>query len=42
VLDQELAFETLPYWEGAVSIAGTRDGAPIRGEGYVELTGYRP
>jgi predicted secreted hydrolase len=42
VLDQELAFETMPYWEGAVQIAGTRDGVPIHGEGYVELTGYRP
>ncbi len=28
------------YWEGAVAITGTRNGAPIGGEGYVELTGY--
>lgn len=28
------------YWEGEVRFAGTRDGAPLRGEGYVELTGY--
>jgi predicted secreted hydrolase len=28
------------YWEGEVTIAGTRNGTPITGEGYVELTGY--
>ncbi len=28
------------YWEGAVSIEGTHDGQPLRGNGYVELTGY--
>ena len=28
------------YWEGAVSIQGTRDGKPLGGEGYVELTNY--
>lgn len=28
------------YWEGEVLLEGTRGGAPIRGEGYVELTGY--
>lgn len=28
------------YWEGAVSVEGTREGAPVRGQGYVELTGY--
>ena len=28
------------YWEGEVTIAGTRNGTPIGGEGYVELTGY--
>ncbi len=28
------------YWEGAVSIEGTRHGEPISGQGYVELTGY--
>jgi len=37
--DQEL--ETTPrYWEGDVDVAGTRDGKPIAGEGYVELVGY--
>ena len=30
----------LSYWEGAIDIAGTRDGAPIAGVGYLEMTGY--
>ncbi len=29
------------YWEGDTRISGTRDGQPITGSGYVELTGYR-
>jgi predicted secreted hydrolase len=37
--DQEL-FTTVRYWEGAVDISGTRDGEPLTGRGYVELTGY--
>ncbi|MGB5720696.1 MAG: lipocalin-like domain-containing protein [Woeseiaceae bacterium] len=37
--DQEL-FTTVRYWEGAVDIIGQRDGVPIEGRGYVELTGY--
>jgi predicted secreted hydrolase len=28
------------YWEGQVRYEGTRDGAPIAGAGYIELTGY--
>lgn len=28
------------YWEGEVAVAGTMDGAPVAGLGYVELTGY--
>jgi predicted secreted hydrolase len=28
------------YWEGAVSVSGTRDGGAVSGQGYVELTGY--
>jgi predicted secreted hydrolase len=38
--DQELVSDGLIYWEGASEISGTRDGHPIRGRGYVELTGY--
>jgi len=28
------------YWEGAVAVAGTKQGQPVEGQGYVELTGY--
>jgi predicted secreted hydrolase len=28
------------YWEGSVSLSGTRAGKPLKGEGYMELTGY--
>jgi predicted secreted hydrolase len=38
--DQELVFPAVSYWEGAVRFDGTCDGAPARGNGYVELTGY--
>jgi predicted secreted hydrolase len=37
--DQEL-FTTVRYWEGAVDVSGARNGNPISGRGYVELTGY--
>ena len=37
--DQEL-FTTVRYWEGAVDVEGERDGSPVTGRGYVELTGY--
>jgi predicted secreted hydrolase len=30
----------IAYWEGAVEIAGTRDGRPVTGRGYLEMTGY--
>ncbi|MCS6897890.1 MAG: carotenoid 1,2-hydratase [Nitrospira sp.] len=41
--DQELrtgGSVAVTYWEGAVSVSGTRQGRPIRGQGYAELTGY--
>lgn len=28
------------YWEGAMRFTGTRDGKPVSGVGYLELTGY--
>jgi predicted secreted hydrolase len=28
------------YWEGAMDYAGTRGGKPVRGVGYLEMTGY--
>lgn len=38
--DQEIHFPTVTYWEGAVQFDGTCEGAAVRGNGYVELTGY--
>lgn len=38
--DQELNV-SYRYWEGAVSITGTKNGKAISGQGYVELTGYQ-
>lgn len=41
--DQELqtgGSAAVTYWEGAVSVSGTKRGRPIGGQGYVELTGY--
>ncbi|MEW6406047.1 MAG: lipocalin-like domain-containing protein [Chloroflexota bacterium] len=40
MVDQEVHFSTVTYWEGAVRFEGTCDGVPIRGNGYIELTGY--
>jgi predicted secreted hydrolase len=43
VRDQELRTASstgVTYWEGSVGIQGTSRGRPVRGEGYVELTGY--
>lgn len=41
--DQELRTSRstqVNYWEGAVAVTGTKQGRPIKGQGYVELTGY--
>ena len=38
-LEQELRL-SVNYWEGAVSLVGSSAGAPVGGEGYLELTGY--
>ena len=38
--DQELNFPPITYWEGAVRFEGACDGVPVRGNGYIELTGY--
>ena len=37
--DQEMDL-TFRYWEGAVRVDGSGPSGPIRGRGYVELTGY--
>jgi predicted secreted hydrolase len=39
VPDQEMDL-TYRYWEGAVQIQGLREGEPVSGYGYVEMTGY--
>jgi predicted secreted hydrolase len=43
-LEPRLANQELPvsvvYWEGAVRIQGSRQGQPVTGSGFVELTGY--
>jgi predicted secreted hydrolase len=38
--DQEVNFPAVTYWEGAVRFEGICNGGPVRGNGYVELTGY--
>jgi predicted secreted hydrolase len=38
--DQELRLSPIAYWEGSISVSGTRKGSPIRGLGYLEMTGY--
>ncbi|MDK2742009.1 MAG: carotenoid 1,2-hydratase [Nitrospira sp. BO4] len=41
--DQELRTSRtaqVTYWEGAVSVTGTKQGRPLKGQGYVEMTGY--
>ena len=39
--DQELHFPTVTYWEGAVHFEGICEhGVSVRGNGYIELTGY--
>jgi predicted secreted hydrolase len=41
--DQELITNRstrVTYWEGAVQVNGTMRNKPIRGAGYIEMTGY--
>ncbi|MBM4127103.1 MAG: carotenoid 1,2-hydratase [Nitrospira sp.] len=41
--DQELRTSRstqVTYWEGAVSVSGLKHGRSVKGQGYVELTGY--
>lgn len=43
LLQQELAGAKRAvgaYWEGAIEVAGTRQGSPLHGVGYLEMTGY--
>ncbi len=38
--DQEVNFPAVTYWEGAVRFEGTCAGKPVKGNGYIEMTGY--
>ncbi|HEX7151501.1 MAG TPA: lipocalin-like domain-containing protein [Thermoanaerobaculia bacterium] len=41
--DQELITQgstQVTYWEGMIDVSGSFANAPVRGEGYVEMTGY--
>jgi predicted secreted hydrolase len=38
--DQEINFPPITYWEGAIHFIGSCEGAPVSGNGYIELTGY--
>jgi predicted secreted hydrolase len=45
VADQELdtrATTGVVYWEGSQTVVAQRDGRPLGGQAYVELTGYAP
>ncbi|HSF31316.1 MAG TPA: lipocalin-like domain-containing protein [Candidatus Tectomicrobia bacterium] len=42
--DQELDTKSstrVVYWEGSSSVEGSHNGRPVRGQGYVELVGYK-
>lgn len=39
IADQEMRV-SFTYWEGAVNIQGTSNGQSVKGQGYVEMTGY--
>ncbi len=41
--DQEMrttASTGVTYWEGSIEVSGTHRGKPVRGRGYLEMTGY--
>ena len=35
-------FVPIVYWEGSIQANGTRQGAPVAGQGFVEMVGYAP
>jgi predicted secreted hydrolase len=44
IADQELSTDRssgVTYWEGLIDVAGEARGTPLRGRGYLEMTGYR-
>ena len=41
--DQELRTDestAVTYWEGSIEVKGEAGGKPLRGQGYLEMTGY--
>jgi len=38
--NQELDLKPIAYWEGLIDIEGSRSGAHVHGQGYMEHTGY--
>lgn len=38
--DQELELNPIAYWEGSIAATGRKDGVPVKGRGYLEMTGY--
>jgi len=40
MFDQELKVMPTTYWEGSTLVVGQSGGQPIKGRGYVEMTGY--
>jgi predicted secreted hydrolase len=38
--NQELVMQPVVYWEGAVEAAGNGGAGPLKGRGYLEMTGY--
>ncbi len=38
--DQELRLAPISYWEGSIGAEGMRGAVPVRGTGYLEMTGY--
>jgi predicted secreted hydrolase len=38
--EQELVFQPVTYWEGAIRATGRRGDTPLHASGYLEMTGY--
>ena len=38
--EQELELNPISYWEGSIAATGWKDGVPVKGRGYLEMTGY--
>jgi predicted secreted hydrolase len=38
--DQELRLKPIMYWEGSIRASGLVGEKPLKGSGYLEMTGY--